>query len=101
MNQSQINQNQINEIRANYRANLSQVIEAVKAVGVKYMAVSRPNLLGEGPNTLLKHVFFPSFVNDKTNMLNAYRAMNMEIAEELDVDYIDMRKIFLKALLNY
>lgn len=34
-------------------------------------------------------------------MLNAYRAMNMEIAEELDVDYIDMRKIFLKALPNY
>eukprot|EP01040_Poterioochromonas_malhamensis_P012614 gene12614-13806_t len=101
IDESILNQDQINEIRANYRSNLTQVIEAVKAAGVKYMAVSGPNLLGEGPNSPLRHVFFPSFVNDKTNMLNAYRAMNMEIAEELGVDYIDMRKIFLRALPNY
>ncbi len=71
IDESILNQDQINEIRANYRSNLTQVIEAVKAAGVKYMAVSGPNLLGEGPNSPLRHVFFPSFVNDKTNMLNA------------------------------
>ena len=41
------------------------------------------------------------FTKDKTDMLNSYREMNKELAEEYEVPYIDMRQAFLDAIPSY
>lgn len=55
-------------------------------------------LLGEGP------MFMPKsdrFTKDKTDMLNSYREMNKDLAEEYSIPYIDMRQAFLDAIPSY
>ena len=41
------------------------------------------------------------FTKDKTDMLNSYREMNKDLAEEYEVPYIDMRQAFLDAIPSY
>eukprot|EP01040_Poterioochromonas_malhamensis_P004951 gene4951-5311_t len=84
--------------RESYKSNLTAVINYVKAAGVSKMAVAGPTILGEGP-FLYKQ--FMAARKNKKSMLNDYRQMNMDIAEELGVDYIDMRKSYLYELPDY
>lgn len=84
--------------RSYYRSNLTAVINAVQAANVSKMAISGPTILGEG-------LFFRQYLyvsrENKKSMLNDYRQINIDIAEELGVDYIDMRKAYLQALPAY
>jgi hypothetical protein len=41
------------------------------------------------------------FTKDKTEMLNAYREINKEVAEQYNCPYIDMRQAFLDAIPSY
>jgi hypothetical protein len=41
------------------------------------------------------------FTKDKTDMLNAYREINKEVAEQYNCPYIDMRQAFLDAIPSY
>ena len=41
------------------------------------------------------------FTKDKTDMLNSYREMNKDLAEEHAIPYIDMRQAFLDAIPSY
>jgi hypothetical protein len=41
------------------------------------------------------------FTKYKTDMLNAYREINKEIAAQYDCPYIDMRQAFLDAIPSY
>lgn len=41
------------------------------------------------------------FNKDKNDMLNSYREMNREVAEDYQIPYIDMRQAFLDAIPSY
>lgn len=41
------------------------------------------------------------FTKDKTEMLNAYREINKEVAEQYNCPYIDVRQAFLDAIPSY
>lgn len=101
VDESAMDDDEIRETRANYKANLTEVINAVKSAGVTYMAISGPNLLGEGTYSFLRTIWMTRWADDKSSMLDDYRKINEDIANELDVDYIDMRKAFLRAEPTY
>ena len=70
--ESSMTPEQVAQKRANYLNDLFYVINVTKAAGVKYITISGPNLLGEGPYF---NVFLPSYIVNKKTMLEEYVAM--------------------------
>jgi hypothetical protein len=81
---------QVKELRGTYVANLQKVIDMIKSQG-KYLVVSGPEVLGEGP------LGMPQRFWGKVDMLNEYRDMVAATCKQNNIDYIDMRSIFLQA----
>lgn len=71
-------------LRYRYSVALRYVVQALLSQNV-YLAVSGPGLLPQ-----------PS----KTNMLESYKAINIQVCNEFGVDYIDLRSRFLDAEAN-
>jgi len=69
-----------------YTITLKQVMTNVLALPqVKFFAIAGPSIFGEGP------LFRPSIITpDKDNVLKQLRQINVDIAEEFQVPYIDM-----------
>lgn len=82
---------EVTEMRLNFTRNLRTVLSTVKQSGA-LVAVAGPEILGEGP-----HGIPPSW-NNKTVMLEAYKALVQEVAADLAVPYLDVREAFLHSL---
>jgi len=77
----------------NYTTQVRQVVSQLQQIdGIEFIALSGPILLGE--STYLPR---PDFIG-KNVILDAYRTLNQQICEEMNITYIDMRKIFQEAL---
>ena len=70
--------------RKNYKENLAYVLDTIQQ-NTEYMVVTGPTLMGELPNY-------------KTEMMDAYLAINKNITAEMGIDYVDTRSIYLKDL---
>ena len=89
----------IDELRRIYISNVSFVINAIQQnrTGIK-IALAGPGILGEGP--LIKKVPFTVY-HQKKIMLNAYSAINQDIANSFNITYIDVRSAYLSQLPFY
>eukprot|EP01041_Mallomonas_annulata_P004021 gene4021-8007_t len=77
-----LSSDEINTLRINYENNLISVTQDILNIGA-YMAMSGPGTL---PNPA------------KTDMLEAYKAINMKVANSFNMPYIDLRTAFLNEL---
>jgi len=98
VDESVLNATAIASLRQRYQDNLRTVINTTLNSGVEYMAIAGPGLLGEGP--VGKPARWKSFdgKKDRTEMLDAYRLMNMKIAAEFDCPYLDVRQALLDSI---
>ena len=82
-----ITRSQLREVRRKYVSNVQSVLQQLLQRGMKVI-MSGPTLLGERPHGQ----------NYEDNKIDEYREINVNIARNLGVDYIDMRKAFFQAL---
>ena len=85
--ESEMTEDEILLKRSNYYANLMFVAKQILNSG-SLLAISGPAVMGEGQSEV------------KTLMLNDYRAINKNISNILQIDYIDMRQAFLDDCQN-
>lgn len=89
--ESTMDAEQIMELRDNYRKNLIEVCTRIKNTG-SLLAISSPGLLGEG------WIGLPQRFAKKTEMLDAYKKINQEVAQLFSSPFIDVRQEFLNAV---
>lgn len=94
-NEADMTNDEVVELRSQYEENVRYVINSTLAVGAKFVIVSGPVLLGEGP-WFMKHKF-----KGKEQMLEDYININKGICEDMNVTYLDMRKQFLETIPAY
>eukprot|EP01041_Mallomonas_annulata_P008160 gene8160-16776_t len=82
IDESDMSEEEISVLRYKYNGIVRDVIQQVLNAGA-YMAISGPEVLGD---------------TQKTSMLNAYRDINIAIANSFDMEYIDMRTAFLNEI---
>ena len=82
VDESTMSEGQVTELRANYTANLVDVVTQILGSG-SLLAISGPEVLGEGLREM------------KTPMLNDYRDMNKKVSADFKLQHIDMRQAFL------
>ena len=92
--ESTMSKEAVQELRGNFSQNLFMTIKTILTSGAK-LAVAGPEILGEGPIGLQSHF------KNKNGMLDAYRTLTRNAAQEAGVPYIDMRAAFLKAIPNW
>ena len=97
INERILHPDQITALRENYKSALRTVCSKILATG-SLLVIVGPELLGEGPVILNDKSAFIDVYASKEEMLNDYREMNEEIAQEFNVPYIDIRKAFLDVL---
>ena len=97
INESILHPDQKTALRENYKSALRSVGNKILATG-SLLVIVGPGLLGEGPIILNDNSAFIDVYASKNEMLNDYREMNEEIARELNVPYLDIRKAFLDVL---
>lgn len=96
VDESTMNSTEIASTREAYMNDLRQVLQDTIAYGTDVIAVAGPNLLGERPwdSVWASSVWYW----DKVQMLNDYRAMNIEVCAEYNVTYINSRMSFLHSV---
>lgn len=88
VNEYAMTSDQVNITRTYYQSNLTWVINTTLSYGTPYVIIGGPNLLGEGRLSL------PWDWRHKGAMLDEYRTMNRDIANAMNVTYLDIRKTF-------
>lgn len=91
-NEADMTNEEVISVRTQYEENVRYVINSTLSVGTKFVIVSGPVLLGEGP-WFMKHKF-----QGKEEMLEDYININKRICKDMNVTYLDMRTPFLSAL---
>lgn len=74
---------EVQDLRDTYKRNVRTVVQSVLNTGA-YMAMAGPEVL--------------PWYHGKENMLDAYRQMNIDVAKEFRMQYIDVRSAFQAAI---
>ena len=91
IDESKLTPQQVQQLRANYSANLLATERLILAATPR-LAVAGPELLGEGP------IGLPDRFANKTQMLDDYRVLTRAAADAVEVPYIDMRAAFMAEI---
>jgi hypothetical protein len=94
VDESKLDPSEIELLQENYALNLIEVLKDIN-YSSKFLAVAGPGLLGEA--ILFKPIRFWG----KNEMLDRYKSITKGIVEFYDVQYIDIRSMFLKAIPYY
>lgn len=97
ISETKLSTSQIKELRDIYRNNLVATCNKILESGAK-VAIAGPEMCGEGPVILNDASYYVELYESKLEMLEAYRDINKEVAEDLEVPYIDVRSAFIDAI---